>query len=283
MKSISTALKAHYASGTTTVALLVKLTRTDGVVLAVALDHDQDITYDGVTYKSVFGLVSSAIETSAQMNVDSLDAKGALLALGVNEADINAGLWDNAVFALIRVNWADLTMGHEKIKDGWFGEISIGRSEFNAEFRGLTQKLQSTIGDVVSPSCKNDLFDSKCTIPRTEGTWKFSGKAVTGVTNNRTFVISTLAQASGYFSAGKVTWTTGLNTGLSKEIKTHTATGNFVLQEPMPYNIAVSDQCTVEAGCLKRFDEDCGTKFSNGPNFNGFPFLPGQDQTLKGV
>ncbi len=283
MKSMSAELKAHYASGTTTIATIVKLTRTDGEVLAVVLDHDKDITYDSVTYKSVFGLTASAIETSSQMNVDTLDAHGALLALGVNEADIVAGLWDLCDVRVRRVNYNDLTMGHEYVKRGTFGELSIGRNTFNTEIRGITQKLATVLGEVVSPSCKNDLFDAKCQVPRTEGTWVFSDSVVTGVTNNRTFAISGLAQASGYFTGGKVTWTTGQNEGLSMEIKTHTATGNFVLQEVMPYAIGVSDECTVEAGCLKRFDEDCTVKYVNSVNFNGMPFLPGQDQMYKGI
>lgn len=286
MKSISAELKAHYALPETTLAILVKITRVDGEVLAVTFGYDQNITYPvigGTTYVSGYDLVPASMVTSSAMNVDSMDVRGALLTLGVTEADINAGLWDNAEFAVIRVNWSDLSMGHEEMKYGWFGEISIGRSEFTTELRGLTQKLQATIGDLVSPSCKNDLFDSMCGIPMTEGTWKFSSTAVTGVTSNRRFAMSSLVQADGFFNRGKVTWTTGANTGLSMDIKSSTTGGNIELQEPMPYDIAVTDQATLFAGCQLRYTEDCGTKFNNKVNFGGFPHLPGEDQVFKGV
>lgn len=283
MKSMTTELKAHFASGTTTIAHLVKMTRTDSTVFAVVLDYDRDITFESVLYKTAFGVIPSAAETSSAMNVDTMDARGALLALGVNEADIDAGLWDLCDVEVRRVNYTDLTQGCEKFKKFTFGEISIGRGEFEAEFRGITQKLQQTMGDVVSPSCNANLFDARCGVVATEGTWKFSNKAVTTATSQRQFTISTLAQADDFFTAGKVTFTTGLNAGLSMEIKQHSAGGVFVLQEDMPYAVALGDEMTVFAGCRKRFAEDCVAKFSNGLRNRSMPFLPGNDQMFKGV
>lgn len=283
MKTIGTALKSHMAGGTTTLAHLVKLTRRDGVVLAVTLDHDQTIVFGGVSYLPAFGMTPSNIETSGELNVDNLDAKGALMALGIAEADIAAGLWDLCDVRVMRVNWADLTMGAEKLKRGTFGEMSIGRNTFDNEVRGITQRLQQTVGDLVSASCRNDLFDARCGIVAEEGVWKFSATAVTAVTGARTFTSSALTQAAGFFDAGKVIWTTGANAGLSMEIRAHTAGGNIDLQEPMPYEVEIDDEATVFAGCLKRHDVDCTDKFDNIERNGGFPFVPGQDQMFKGV
>lgn len=283
MKNTAAPLVAHMALGTTTLALLVKFTRRDGFVLAVTLDHDQPITFDGLTYEPALGMIPSDLQTSGDLSVDNLDAKGALMVLGIAEDDIAAGLWDLCDVRVLRVNWADLTMGAEKIKRGSFGEISIGRDSFSNEVRGITQRLQQTIGDVVSASCKADLFDSRCKVVATEGTWKFSGIAVSGVTSDRQFGASGLTQAAGFFDAGKVTWSTGANAGLSMEIRAHAAGGNIELQEPMPYTIAAADTFTVFAGCLKRATEDCTGKFSNIINFRGFPSVPGQDQMFRGV
>lgn len=283
MKDTSAELRAHMALGTTTLALLVKLTRTDGVELAVTLDHDRPITFEGDTYLPTLGMVPSTIETSNQLSVDNLDARGALMAIGIAEADIVAGLWDMCDVRVMRVNWADLSMGCEKIKRANLGEISIGRNSFSNEVRGITQRLQQTIGDIVTPACKADLFDSRCKIVATEGVWKFSGVAVTAFSSARAFTASSLTQDAGFFDGGKVLWETGLNAGLAKEIKAHTAGGVFVLVEPMPYAIAASDQATFFAGCQKRFDEDCVAKFNNPANNRSFPRIPGQDQMFKGV
>lgn len=278
MKSIPIALKNHMAQGTTTLAHLVKLTRRDGFVLAVTLDHDQPITHDGLTYQPTLGMMPTDMETSGNLSVDNLDAKGALMLLGISEADIAAGLWDLCEVRVMRVNWKDPAMGAEKLKRGYFGEISVGRDQFNNEVRGITQKLQQTIGEVVSASCKADLYDSRCKIVAEEGTWKFSGIAVTTVTSALHVTAAALEQDAGVFDAGKVTWTTGENAGLSMEIRSHTAGGALELQESMPYPISAGDQFTVYAGCLKRYDEDCVGKFENRINFRGFKDVPGKDQ-----
>lgn len=280
MKGTPTALKAHMAQGSTTLAHLVKLTRTDGFVLAVTLDHDRPIAFGGVTYQPAFGATPSTVETSSSLNVDNLDAKGALMLLGVEEADIAAGLWDQCDVRVLRVNWRDLSMGAEKIKRGTFGEISIGRGTFTNEVRGVTQKLQQVLGEVVSPSCKADLFDAKCGVPMTEGVWKFSNVTVNPLGSDGRYFASTAVQPDDFFTSGKVTWTTGANAGLSMEIKKYIGNG-VELQEPMPYPMVLGDQCTLYAGCQKR-DSDCSGKFDNIIRFRGFPSVPGQDQVLRG-
>jgi uncharacterized phage protein (TIGR02218 family) len=284
VKGTSAALVAHNQLGTTTLAHIVKLTRKDGDVLAVTLDHDEPIVFESVTYTPIYGLIPSTIETTAALNVDNLDAKGALMALGISESEIQAGLWDMCEARVMRVNWKDLTMGCEKLKRGWFGEISHGDHTFSNEIRGLSQMLQSTITEVITPGCKANLFDARCGVVATEGVWKFSAKAVsTIVSAQRQITVSALTQAAGFFTGGKVTWTSGDNVNLSMEIKGHTAGGNIELQEPMPFVIAVGNQATFFAGCQKRASEDCNTKYSNIVRFRGFSSLPGTDQMFKGV
>lgn len=282
MKSTPAPLLAHMAGTGTTLSHLIKITRTDAVILAVT-DHDQDITYGGQLYKSSLGMDASAIQTTAALSVDNLEARGFLDVLGVSEASITAGVWDYADVRVFRVNWADLSMGDEKLIRGWIGDISIARGEFKNEVRSLSQKLQSRMGEVVSESCKADLFDARCKAVATEGVWKFSGVAIsTIVAAQRQFTCAALTQAAPFFQAGKVVWQTGQNAGLSKEIKIHAASGNITLQEPMPYAITVGDTATFYAGCTKRYTEDCLTKFSNSANFRGFPKLPGLDRILRG-
>ena len=284
MKGTGAALIAHSALSVTTFAHIVKLTRRDGVILAVTLDHDLPITYASQVYTPIYGLIPSTLETTGALNVDNMDATGALMALGVSESEIMAGLWDMCEARVMRVNWADLSMGAEKLKRGWFGELSLGRNEFTAEIRTMKQKLQSTIGSVLSPLCGVDLFSTQCGVVQTENVNKFSAKAVsTIVVAQRQFTVSALTQAAGFFDGGKVTWTTGPNTGLSMEIKTHAASGNITLHQPMPYAIAAADQATFLAGCLKRQVEDCTTKHNNVVRFRGFAKAPGEDQAYKGV
>lgn len=284
MKTIGVALAAHVAGEATTLATCWKVTRKDGEVYGFT-DHDQDLgPISGVTYLAATGHEASAIETSAALNVDNLEARGVLSSAAITEADLIAGLWDYAAVEIFQVNWTDLAQGTLKLRRGWLGEVSIGRDTFTAELRGLTQPLQQTIGVVCSPSCKADLFDTRCKIVATEGVWKFSGVAVSSiVAAQRQFTAGALGQAAGFFTAGEVEWQTGANAGLMMEVKTHATSGNILLQEPMPYAIVVADTFRIWAGCQKRYDEDCGTKFGNQVNNRGFPHLPGNDQMLRGV
>ncbi|WP_395408547.1 DUF2163 domain-containing protein [Pseudoduganella sp. UC29_106] len=280
---MSSELKAHFAQPVTSICHLVKMTRRDGFILAVTPDYDQNITFDGTTYISAFGVIPTAAETSAALNVDTMEVTGALQAMGVNEADIAAGLWDLCEVHPLRVNYMDLSMGAEILNRYTFGEISLGRSSFTAEFRGITQKLQQTLADVVSPTCNANLFDARCGVLETEGVYKFSTQAITTATSQRQFTVSALTQDADFFTAGKVTFSSGANAGLSMEIKQHSAGGVIVLQEPMPYPVAEDDELTVWAGCRKRATEDCLGKFDNIIRFRGFNKIPGQDQMYKGV
>ncbi len=85
---------------------------------------------------------------------------------------------------------------------------------------------------------------------------------------------------TGYFTSGLVTFTSGLNDGLSMEIKGY-FTGLVELQLPMPYPIAEGDSYTIQRGCNKRFVEDCIEIYSNPLNFRGEPHLPGIDQAIQ--
>ncbi len=293
MRTTPAALLTHMASGATTLAHLIKITRTDGVVFAVT-DHDRDIVYPvgsptGTTYLASLAVDASAILTTSSLGVDNLEARSFLNILGVSEANIAAGVWDYADVRVYRVNWADLTMGDDKLIRGWIGDISNGRNEFKTEVRSLTQKLQSRIGEIVTESCKADLFDTRCKVVATEGVWKFSSIGVsTIVAAQRQFTCSGLGQAADFFTGGKVVWQTGQNAGLSKEIKTHAVlvgsptAGDILLQEPMPYAIIAGDTATFYAGCRKRYTEDCLGKFVNTVNFRGFPFVPGNDAMVRG-
>lgn len=94
------------------------------------------------------------------------------------------------------------------------------------------------------------------------------------------FSSSAIARADGWFDAGKLTWTSGLNSGLAMEVKRWTDASNTLeLQFAMPFAIQVGDAFNVQAGCdLLR--ATCKTKFDNIRNFRGFPDMPTRDAVL---
>lgn len=277
MITISAALDAHLSSETTTLATCWKATLTNGTIYGFT-DHTEPIVYAGTTYQADAGYSPSSITTSEALAVDNLEVVGMLSNDAIAEADIHAGLWDYAEIEIFQVNYSDLTQGALYLRKGTLGEVRTGRTVFSAELRGMTQKLQQTIGELYSPSCRATFGDARCGVNL--ATYTFTGTVET-VASNRQFTDSGLVNANGYFEYGLITWTGGLNVGLSMEVKTYTV-GAVLLQLPMPYPVQVGDNFSLVAGCGKRIIEDCKTKFNNVVNFRGEPYFPGTDQLYKG-
>ena len=275
MKSLSAALKTHLAQEVTTLATCWKVTRRDGTVLGFT-DHDNDLVYAGVTYLASSGFTPTAVESSSQLNVDNLDMEGLLDAEAIDEADLLAGKYDFAEVEIFLVNYADLAQGTMTLRTGWLGEVRLRGSQFVAELRGLSQQLATKIGEHYTPACRADFGDARCKVNLTS--YRVSGTASEAGTQLQ-FTDYARSEAAGYFAAGKVTFTSGQNAGLSMEVKEFNG-GQFTLMLPMPYAIANGDAYEATAGCDKTFQTCTGT-FNNAVNFRGEPHVPGTDKILE--
>lgn len=278
---ISAALQAHYQQETTTLATLWKITRRDLQVFSYT-DHDEPITFQSLTYAPTSAYDAGTVKTSAAMNVDDVTLTGLLMLDAITAADIEAGLWDGARVEIMEVNYEDLTMGENVLRFGEVGEVQRDGQLFKIELRGLMQHLQNNIGRIVTASCDADLGDTRCGVDlealRVDGT-------VTAFVSQREFTgafgASGVGGTADYIRYGIVTWVTGLNAGLSMEVKSHSALGVLVLQLDMPYPIAVADTFTAVPGCNKiGRTGDCVNKFNNYARFRGFEDIPGQAKVL---
>lgn len=273
MKTIPIGLLQHYASGSTTLARLVRVQRRDGAVYAFT-DHDRPLTYGGLNYRPTSAFESSAIATRGELNVDNMDVVGVLDDAGITEADIEAGLWDGASVTIREVNWSSLGDGANVLRAGTIGQVQRHGGRYTAELRGLMQALQNNVGRVVLPACDAALGDARCTVDIEALAATGSVTAVTGRTQ---FADSSLAATAGYYTGGDVTFSTGLNAGVRIEVKDHDTGGALALQLPLPHDLTVGDDFTVRPGCDKT-KATCIAKFSNLLNFRGFSFVPGPDQ-----
>lgn len=110
---------------------------------------------------------------------------------------------------------------------------------------------------------------------------------VVGVTDRRVFEISVQAGRLGadptYFDGGLISFATGENEGVSREIGEFTGNtsndGTVSLFLRMPFPVAVGDTGTIYPGCDKNV-ATCLSRFRNAVNFRGFPHIPG-DKYLK--
>jgi uncharacterized phage protein (TIGR02218 family) len=273
MKSLPPALQTHLSSGTTTLCWCWKITRRDGVVLGFT-DHDAPLGFAGVTFAAATGFTAGEISSSADLSVDNLAVVGALSDASLNEADLVAGRFDNAAIEIWRVNWAAPDQ-RVLMRAGTLGEVKRGKSAFEAEVRGLMQALNLPVGRVFAHGCDAVLGDARCrlTIMPVAGT-------VGTVSDNRRFAVAELSTfADGWFSGGKITFTSGANSGSAMEVKRHVVSGTtaaFELWQAMSETVAPGDGFTVTPGCDHGF-ATCQTKFANAVNFRGFPHMIGAE------
>ena len=277
MKTLSPALQSHLASGATTLCWCWKIARGDGLVQGFT-DHDRPLGFDGVSYDAVSGFTASEVQSQLNLAVDNLTVIGALSSATLNEADLAAGLYDNAAIEIWRVNWAD-TSERVLMRKGSLGQVTRGRTAFQAEMRGLAHILGQPVGRAYSYGCDADLGDARCTVGLAAPAFSGAG-SVAAVSDARRFTVSGLAGfADQWFAGGKLVWTSGANRNRAMEIKRHGVSGSAVsleLWQQMSEAVVPGDAFTLTAGCDKQF-ATCKAKFANAANFRGHPYMPGND------
>lgn len=84
---------------------------------------------------------------------------------------------------------------------------------------------------------------------------------------------------TGFFDYGIITMDSGLNTGFSREVKSYVP-GQWTLQEPFPYAVAIGDAYTMTPGCDKTLPT-CRDRYSNVINMRAETWLAGVDALVQ--
>jgi len=212
-----------------------RITRLDGTELLFT-DHDKDILIQegggsplsgspldpNLTFISTHSFAVTATKRQQGLAVDNvsiigtIDDGGASPISGVTESDVLAELYADATVEIWLCAWTDLDAGLFPLKTGTLGEMKFRTTGFEADMRGLTERLQRSVHRVFSISCPVILGDAKCGV-NLDGSPSFrESVTVTNVTDNRVFITS-LAQPVNWAQYGLATWTTGNNLGLSRK------------------------------------------------------------------
>jgi uncharacterized phage protein (TIGR02218 family) len=280
MRPIPAALQAKLDSGVTTLARCWKLVRRDGVTMGFT-DHDRDLVVGGVTFRAGTGFSSSEAASRFDLSVDGAEISGALADDSLTDADLAAGRYDAAQVETWLVDWSKPSLNVLTAR-GTLGEVRREGQAFVAELRGLADLLSQESGRLYTARCGADLGDARCKVDLTNPALRGTG-AVTVVEGTSILVASGLdGFADGWFSLGRLLWSSGANAGLAIEIKEHRlAAGHarLTLWQAMPEPVAIGDTFAVTAGCDKSF-ATCRAKFANTDNFRGFPQIPGNDFLL---
>lgn len=277
MKQLPSGLAAHVASGATTLCWCWRLTRRDGIRQGFT-DHDRDVAFDDTVFEAAAGMSASEIRDSVGLSVDNLEVTSAVTSDRLAEADLASGIYDNAAIEIYRVNWAAPEQ-RVLMRSGNLGEVKRSGRAFAAEVRGLAHTLQETRGRLFQYTCDADLGDARCGIDLDDPAFRGTG-ALIAISSPTRFTVSGLdAFASGWFTHGLLTFTSGAADAQSVEVKQHTRAGDVVGMElwsrvRMP--LTPGQTFTITAGCDKRI-ATCQAKFANVTNFRGFPHMPGND------
>lgn len=280
MKLLPPALQSHLATGATTLAWCWRITRADGTRFGFT-DHDRDLAFYNTIFEAATGFTASEIADALGLSVDNLEVSSALKSDRLNEDDLAAGLYDDAVVEIWRVNWAD-TESRVLMRSGSLGEVRRSGAAFTAEVRGLAHYLQQPKGRLYQSGCDADLGDARCGINLSDPAVRGTGTVLTAAGGRLFTAWGLSAYAADWFTRGLLTFTSGANVGRAQEVKRHTLASTVATVElwhPTAQPIAASDTFTITAGCDKQL-ATCRTKFANAVNFRGFPHMPGPDYVL---
>lgn len=277
MKQVPVDLQNHLDTGYTTVCHCWKVTRLDAQEFGFT-DHDKVLTFGGVDFEPGSGFTPSDFAKELGFQVDNMTSRGALSSDAITEADIRAGLWDDATIELYLVNWNAVAQ-RVLISKNTMGQITRGSLGYQADMVGQTFILNQPRGRLHSNQCDAEVGDARCGVDLEDGAFKGTGE-VSSVIDQRRFVVTGLgAYADTWFSLGTVTWLTGDNADLVAKVKRHTKTASQTTIElwiEMPEGVDVGDDFEIRAGCDRYFNT-CGDKFNNRDNFRGFPHILGTD------
>lgn len=104
---------------------------------------------------------------------------------------------------------------------------------------------------------------------------------VTGFSSRTTFAASGINVLADWFAKGRLLWLTGNNATQRMKIYSDDGSGTIVLEEDCYTDIQVGDTFLIDAGCRKRINTDCSTKFDNTYNAWAFPFLVQENAVAK--
>ncbi|NNU81914.1 DUF2163 domain-containing protein [Halovulum dunhuangense] len=272
--------RARQRAGLATLARCWEIARRDGLRLGFT-DHDRDLAFGGLVFEAGAGLDAGALERSAGLSVDNAQAVGALRSDRVSEADVLAGRFDGAEVRLWLVDWSDPRARVEQFRGG-LGEIRVVGGAFEAELRGLAERLNQPLGRAYLRGCDRVLGDARCGVDVGLPALMREAEVVQAITRGAVLIAEDAAHAPGWFRGGALEWLSGANAGLAAVVREDRGEGvlrRLVLWSEAKAEVAPGDRLRVVAGCDKRF-ETCRDRFANALNFRGFPHMPGEDWVM---
>lgn len=285
MKPTNSTLNAVLASPEFIQVDAYTFTLQDGTVLRYC-SGDTDIFYNGDTYSGggEYGAIfnngkKTALHWKTGLEVDTLIfdvAPRDALIEGISFFNaIHQGFFDGADLRLGRFymsTYGNTSAGLLTVFAGRVGSIDVGRIKATFTINAYTELFNMQLPrNLFQASCLNTLYDTACTLNQ-------ASFVVNGTVSSSSTVSAIncgLSQGTGYFNQGKMKFTSGVNSGDWRTVKTYSNGSPSVIALYQPVGVAPSngDTFIIYPGCDKT-QSTCTNKFSNLANFRGQPYIP---------
>lgn len=263
-------MRGWFSGELETVATFWRIERKDGVTLGFT-SHDRNVWFDGVLHRAAPGMLPSALRMSSGLEADSAEMAGALAHDAIREEDLAAGRYDGARIVVGLVDWERLE--NEPVYVGTLGAVGRDGASFSAELESLKSDLHREIVPRTAPSCRAEFCGIGCTLSAA----RFTHEAqLTAIADDRNAVRLATPVAAAKLADGILRWVDGPDAGLAIRIEGVTTDGWLLLDRSVAQPVAVGARAIVREGCDHRL-ETCTVRYANAVNFQGEPFLPGND------
>jgi len=256
-----------------TVATFWRVQRRDGVTLGFT-SHDSDLWFDGVVHRSAPGMIPSSIRRTADFEPDSAEVQGALSHESISAADLSAGRFDGAQVRIGLVDWE--TLEREVLYRGAIGGVVEEDGRFTAELVSRKAELQRDPIPRTSPACRAEFCGPGCGLPSVLYTHEVS-VTTTNIANNR--VTLNLPKLAERFVGGALRWIDGPHAGVAMQVLA-TFGSALVLDTPISAALSSGHRGILREGCDHTIFT-CAQRFGNASNFQGEPYLPGNDHITR--
>jgi len=265
--------RVWFAEPLETVATFWQVLRRDGVTLGFTT-HDHDLWLDGVLHRATPGMVPSAIRRNADLEPDSAEVEGALSHDSIAAADLAAGRFDGARIVIGLVDWESLET--TSLYRGAIGTVSEEAGRFSAELVSRKADLARDTVPRTAPTCRAQFCGPGCGLSAA----RFTHEAVVVARDPGAGTVALTTAASDVaLVGGLLRWVDGPQAGQDSGIVSATG-GILLLDAPIDPGLSAGMRAELREGCDHTL-ATCATRFGNAVNFQGEPFLPGNDLVTR--
>lgn len=242
--------------------------RRDGAALGFTA-HDRDLWFGGLLHRAAPGMLPSAIRRTSRLDDDGAEIEGALSHDSIRAEDLAAGRFDGARIETGIVDW--VTLEAAALYCGSIETVTAEVAGFSAQLRAAKADLEIDPVPRSSPTCRARFCGPGCALSPPAFTHRAS---VTGVDFDANRV-SIGIPGPAPFAHGELRWIDGPQTGLSFNVVSASAEG-LVLGAAIDPGCAAGMRVSLREGCDHTV-ATCAGRYGNAANFQGEPFLPGND------